>query len=384
MNLFKSLSENSEGRCGEGFWLWPRRRGRSIPAAGCDGRANAGHRQKTRRPEGFRGKGRLASLLLSRRSTRDILLRRASPDSLFHENSAFHNFQTGSKLRKSGSAARRGFTIIEIAICLGIIGFALVAIIAALPRGLDVQKRNREETIIGHDEDIWMSSLRSGARGYDELTNYVLCITNFWTTYNPNLTVVNSGVDYYTPTTSSRTSINPATGDFPLTNGAHIIGLLSTPKFTPAFLPPATEQFQSNYVVAYVRAISGSAADKSPETNTVILGDAFIYRMIVENFPTPVDTNGICMDCVYTNGLSKDQMAARADNLKTQAILLANTHDLRLKFRWPVLPGGRVLDFNATFRTMADGVLTNIPDPAVSAQPLYFIQASTFVTNSLP
>src|SRR5258708_34684597 len=93
-----SLFGNYEGRCGEGFWLWPRGRVPSIPAAGCKDRANAGHGQKTRRPEGFRGKGRLASLLLSRRSTRDILLRRASPSGLFPENSAPRSFQTGSKL----------------------------------------------------------------------------------------------------------------------------------------------------------------------------------------------------------------------------------------------------------------------------------------------
>src|SRR6266581_3637253 len=73
----QSLFGNYEGRCGEGFWLWPRRRVPRIPAAGCKERANAGHGQKIRRPEGFRGKGRPASLLLSRRSTRDILLRRA-------------------------------------------------------------------------------------------------------------------------------------------------------------------------------------------------------------------------------------------------------------------------------------------------------------------
>src|SRR6185503_21094572 len=53
--LPKSLSENWAGCCGRGFWLWTRRRDRGIPAAGCDGRANAVHRQKTRRPEGFRG-----------------------------------------------------------------------------------------------------------------------------------------------------------------------------------------------------------------------------------------------------------------------------------------------------------------------------------------
>src|SRR5229473_4307030 len=81
----ESLFGNYEGCCGEGFWLWPRWRGRSIPAAGCKERANAGHGQKTRRPEGFRGKGRLASpcsrmlseLLRGGRAQR--LLRRASP-----------------------------------------------------------------------------------------------------------------------------------------------------------------------------------------------------------------------------------------------------------------------------------------------------------------
>jgi hypothetical protein len=92
----QSLFGNYEERCGEGFWLWPRRRVPSIPAAGCTERANAGHGQKSRRPEGFRGKDRLASLLLSRRSTRDILLRRASPCGLFPENSAPRSFQTGS------------------------------------------------------------------------------------------------------------------------------------------------------------------------------------------------------------------------------------------------------------------------------------------------
>ncbi len=65
------------GSCGEGFWRRPRRRGRSIPVAGCDGRANAGRRQKIRRPKGFRGKGHLASLLLGHRPLAGMLPRRA-------------------------------------------------------------------------------------------------------------------------------------------------------------------------------------------------------------------------------------------------------------------------------------------------------------------
>ena len=62
--------KSCEWFCGEGFWLGTRRLGRSIPAAGCDGRANAGPRQKTRRPKGFRAKDRLASLLLGHRLLR--------------------------------------------------------------------------------------------------------------------------------------------------------------------------------------------------------------------------------------------------------------------------------------------------------------------------
>src|SRR5204862_4247042 len=99
----ESLSENYEGRCGEGFWPWARRRGPRIPAAGCQDRANAAHGRKTRRPEGFRATGPLASLLLSRISTRDILLpretgqaSRGSPSGLLRENSTPQSFQTGS------------------------------------------------------------------------------------------------------------------------------------------------------------------------------------------------------------------------------------------------------------------------------------------------
>src|SRR5258708_35762695 len=103
----KSLFGNDEGRCGEGFWLWPRRRVPRIPAAGCKERANAGHGEKTRRPEGFRGKGCLASpcsrmlseLIRGGRAQR--LLRRASPSGLFPENTAPRRFQTASKCRHS-------------------------------------------------------------------------------------------------------------------------------------------------------------------------------------------------------------------------------------------------------------------------------------------
>ena len=37
--------------------------------------------------------------------------------------------------------------MVEIAICLAVIAFALVAIIGILPAGLQVQKENREDTL---------------------------------------------------------------------------------------------------------------------------------------------------------------------------------------------------------------------------------------------
>ena len=81
---------------------------------------------------------------------------------------AAFNVQTGSA----------GFTMVEIALCLAIIGFALVAIIGVLPTGLNVQQTNREETVIDQDAAVWMDAIRNGGRGYDDLTNYIIAITN--------------------------------------------------------------------------------------------------------------------------------------------------------------------------------------------------------------
>lgn len=291
------------------------------------------------------------------------------------------------RLSHSRSDQARAFTIIEIAICLGIIGFALVAIIAVLPRGLDVQKRNREETIIGQDADVWMSAIRNGALGYDDLTNYVVCITNFWTKYDNKYAVVKSGFDYYTPSSSGVTSLLPPP-DFPLTNGSRIIGLLSTPKTMPEFLlaPPATG-FQSNYVVAYVRAFSGAIVNKVPQTNSIILGDAFTYRMIVENFPYgPLDTNAFCLDCTATNGLTTAQMAQRTNLMHSVLTLRDNARDFRLRFRWPVLPNGQIPNYGlATFRSMASGRLLPTNDPvAAPGQPIFFVQSSSYTNTPFP
>ncbi len=105
-HMLRACLETTRGAAARNFGCGQGGLGRAQrPAAGCEERANAGHGQKTRRPEGFRGKGRLTSpcsrmlseLLRGGRAQR--LLRRASPTGLFPENSAPRSFQTGSCMR---------------------------------------------------------------------------------------------------------------------------------------------------------------------------------------------------------------------------------------------------------------------------------------------
>jgi type II secretory pathway pseudopilin PulG len=256
----------------------------------------------------------------------------------------------------------RAFTILEIALCLGIIAFALIAILGVLPLGLSVQKENRQETIMNQDAVVWMDAIRNGSRGYDDLTNYVIGITNYWTQYkvNPNPVYSDSGSNGYSYFGST------VTPDFPLTNGYRIIGLLSTPKYV--ILGP-TGNFQSNYIVAYIRAVSGAAVEKPPQDDSTIRGDAFSYKLIMENASyVPFDPNSTN----YT--LFPNQATTNAWRLMNT--MQTDTHDLRLTFRWPILPNGDLGSGRQTFRALTGGHMTNYDD---SGQTLYFLQPSTYV-----
>ena len=133
--------------------------------------------------------------------------------------------------------ARRGFTMLEIALCLAIIAFALVAIIGILPTGINVQKSNREETLINQDSVYLLEAIRSGAQGLDELTNFVEYV------------VVNGVTNY------------------PMT-GREAIGLLVK---------------TNTLVEAKVRAISGAATEQGSDRD--IRDISFTYKLQVEVVP---------------------------------------------------------------------------------------------------
>ena len=268
-----------------------------------------------------------------------------------------HRVDARSRSRRTRSET--AFTMVEIAIALAVIGFALVAIIGVLPSGLEVQKDNREDTIINQDAAYFMDAIRSGARGADDLTNYVYEIRRHVQAYDANTNPVGGTVTFsYTYNTSTRDGVTMSP-PFPITNGFRIIGLLSTPKYDPA---GAGIPFLSNNVVAYVRALSGPASEKYPQRDTNVRSLAFSYRFISEVVPVPLPTPDL--SAPFTN-------TPYARNLR------ANLNELRLLFRWPVFPNGNTGNGRQVYRTQVGGHLSVTND---AGHPLYFFEPRTFVT----
>ena len=284
---------------------------------------------------------------------------------------------TASTLRSHRARAQksvRGFTMIEIAISLAVIGFALVAIVGVLPMGMDVQKENREETIVNQDATMFMEAIRGGAQGLDELTNYVMAITNFVTEYHS----VGKPVVQVRGYTANDSTVTPK---FPLITGQRIIGLLSTPKYIP-FSTGKDTGFVSNYVVGYFRCLSGDVSDKYPQTNQVMRDMAFSYRLVPEIVPySAYDPSWVNFNDPAIRG-NTNEILSRSNYWTYVRNLQTNLHEVRLLFRWPVLPNGKTGNGRQVYRTTASGsfLQTNaFGFPRQPAYSLYFLQSKTYV-----
>jgi prepilin-type N-terminal cleavage/methylation domain-containing protein len=214
-----------------------------------------------------------------------------------------------------------GFTMVEIAICLAVIGFALVAIIGVLPTGMQVQRENREETLINQDGAYFMEAIRSGARGIEELPNYVM-----------EIKVVEDSPS------------GPTTNEVPcpekVISGTNIIGALSTPWGWPP-IPDCLPLDQNRRVYrtqAKVRSISGAAAEKG-DTNTIT------FEYILTSEITPFRT--------IDPALQPDVLAFLTNY--PQLNLQRNLYEVRLTFRWPLLINGTVGNGRKVFRSMISG-----------------------------
>ena len=304
------------------------------------------------------------------------------------------------------------FTLIEVAICLAIIGIALVGIIVALPIGLNTSRDNREETIIAQDANVLLELIRSGSHGPDDLTNYVYAIKNSWASYDANGNVIQTGTcdyDYLTATVTPAASQNvyPYYHAAPINSGSNIISLLSTPEFTTFSGEPVASFINggySNHVVAYVRSLSGLAAEKPPQQNSIMQENSFSYRILCVNAPLALDTPPLWLSQSYrfrdrvTYVLNNGQIAyaewldANNNSLATDdpgttptkwtrnfysQQLAASQREIRLKFLWPQLPNGKVGANFQNFRATVGGQLvlgTNFS----TGHLLYFYQSQSF------
>ncbi len=271
---------------------------------------------------------------------------------------------------KAGTPNDAAFTMVEIALCLAILAFAMVAIIGVLPTGLRVQRENREETIINQDGNFLLEAIRAGSRGVDDLTNYVDSITI------SNLT------------TRTRTTFVRGKANDNLNTGAKIIGLLSTPKLSVEYsggpVVFVATRTNTNIVTARIRALNGAAAEKTPSTND----DDLTFTYLVTSEIVPVAPAFLREQVEYNAGiLTPDQQLARSNLWQKLRSYQANCHELRLTLQYPLIVGVNntiVGNNQKSFRTLIGGRLVSTNDPNLRTA-LYFFAPSTFVqlTNVL-
>ncbi len=70
----------------------------------------------------------------------------------------------------------RAFTMVEIALSIAVVAFAMVAILGVLPTGLQVQRDNRDETVINNDGAYLMEAIRTGNDRLGRLSNSVYLV----------------------------------------------------------------------------------------------------------------------------------------------------------------------------------------------------------------
>src|SRR5258706_3432613 len=190
-------------------------------------------------------------------------------------------------LRHRSSRATAAFTMVEIAIAVAVIAFALVAIIGVLPAGLQVQKENRQDTLMAQYGTYFMEAIRNGSTGLDELARYVTSIEvrgpGFANTYSN------------------------------FASGAEVIGLLSTPETTNT---------------ATVRAVAGALSEKA----TAMADFAFSYRLQTQ-----------------ITRFNPAQIERQEDTFP------AKLWEVRLLFRWPVLPNKSLGNGRQLLRSLVSG-----------------------------
>lgn len=202
------------------------------------------------------------------------------------------------------SRRTRAFTMVEVALSLAIVAFAMVAIIGVMPMGLNVQKENREDTIVSQDAAVILEAIRGGNA-------------------SANLTALSSAcMQMQGLATALAVGSNSPALD--------IVRRLSIPRWDTTYV--------TNLVQAHFRAMSGNLAD------TATAGSQMAFSYVV----TSEVTNYTASPFMPTNGV---------------AFLTNNLYEVKLTFQWPVYDGApgvfptRVGEKRLVVRTFISGQL---------------------------
>jgi hypothetical protein len=215
--------------------------------------------------------------------------------------------------RASVLDGRAAFTMIEIAIALAVIGFALVAIIGILPRGLNVQQENREETIINQDGPYLLEAIRGGVRGLGVLSN---CVDAVGVVVGDTNGVIRTNYICFTN--------NPTAENF--------VMLMSQPRGAQSQCEPGWFVLRTE---AKMRALTGAALEQGTNHSEI----AFSYLVTAEVVPYFGISQTLSNDFYFA-----DPNSAPAQIAKFEQTMGENFHELRLRFAWPLLPGSKYDD----------------------------------------
>ena len=165
-----------------------------------------------------------------------------------------------------------------------------------------------------------------------------------------------------------------------LTNSRSLVGILSTPG--------------GSHIQAYVRSLSGLAAQKSPQTNITVKNDSFAYQMVCVNVPAQVAPvwqasqsyqpgssvlSGANVFWTWRgaiNSQSSDVPGGSTNWVRNVYLqeLANNLRELRMTFLWPLLYNTNVGSGRQTFRATIAGQLKQDAKDA----NLWFYQPQTY------
>lgn len=228
----------------------------------------------------------------------------------------------------NGQGEGKAFTLIEVALCLAIIGFALVAIIGILPKGMQVQQDNRVETNITQDGQFLLDVLLNGQTNVTRLAE--------------NLEWIELYADGALQGSFNRQQL--LSGTYTTNELAYrIVGLLSIPRFEPT---TNAAGYVSNYVRAKFVGNSGPLADRLTQAPNGSRDLSFSYLV----------TTTIDRAQIHPNN-SNGYYYGYSPNPTYGAILNSNMWDVRVTMSWPVYPNTNTGNGRKSFHAVVAGKL---------------------------